>query len=59
MKAMRCPVCQGEIAFIVHPRGKGFVIRCVADTTHMGMTDTNSSPPDWWRGYIRQGGWMS
>ena len=58
LKAIRCPVCGGESIFVVHPRGKGFVIRCDADATHMHMSDANLSPPEWWRGYIRQGGWM-
>ena len=59
LKAIRCPVCGGGVTFHVHPRGKGFVIRCDTDTTHMHMSDTNPSPPDWWGGYIRQGGWIA
>jgi hypothetical protein len=59
LKAIRCPVCGGGTACHVHPRGKGFVIRCVSDTTHMHMSDTNPSPPDWWATYIEQGGWAS
>ena len=59
MLAIRCPVCEGGASFIVHPRGKGFVIRCDEDTTHMHMTDTNFSPPDWWGKYIEHGGWMA
>ncbi len=59
LKAIRCPVCGGGTFFDVHPRGKGFVIRCDADTSHMHMTGTNFSPPDWFKNYIREGGWMS
>ena len=59
LKAIRCPVCGGRTSFDVHPRGKGFVIRCDSDTTHMHMTGTNLSPPDWFKKYIREGGWTS
>lgn len=59
LKEIRCPVCGGGTSFDVHPRGKGFVIRCDSDTTHMHMTGANLSPPDWFKKYIREGGWMS
>ncbi len=59
LNAILCPVCGGGVNFYVHPRGKGFVIRCAVDTTHMHMADTNPSPPDWWGRYIEMEGWMS
>jgi hypothetical protein len=59
LKAFRCPVCGGQASFHVHPRGKGFVIRCVSDTAHMHMSDANLSPPDWWAKYVEHGTWLS
>jgi hypothetical protein len=58
LRSIRCPICGGDTTFLVHPRGKGFVIRCDADTSHMHMTAANLSPPDWWKKYISEG-WMS
>lgn len=59
LKAIRCPVCGGGTTFHVHPRGKGFVIRCVSDTSHMHISDANLSPPDWWAKYVEHGTWLS
>lgn len=59
LKAMRCPVCGGGVSFHVHPRGKMFFIRCESDNGHMAMTDANPSPPEWWKKYRDQGGWLS
>jgi hypothetical protein len=59
MMTIRCPVCSGGTTFYVHPKGKGFVIRCTADTAHMHMCDTNPSPPEWWKKYVEHGVWLS
>ncbi|WP_165250479.1 hypothetical protein [Paludisphaera soli] len=59
LKAIHCPVCGGGSSFHVHPRGKSFVIRCDSDTTHMHLSDTNPSPPDWWSTYIERGVWTA
>ena len=59
LKAIRCPVCGGEVTFHVHPRRRMFFARCVADTTHMAMHGVNPASPDWWEGYVGHGAWLS
>jgi len=59
LKAIRCPVCGGEVSFHVHPRRKMFFIRCVSDNGHMAMSDTNPTSPEWWEKYVEHGAWSS
>lgn len=56
LKAIHCPVCGGGVTFSVNKKRQSFFIRCKLDSTHMGMTDTNLSAPDWWGKYV-SGGW--
>ncbi|QDU21845.1 hypothetical protein [Urbifossiella limnaea] len=59
LKAMRCPVCEGNVVFYVHPKRRSCFIRCQQDNGHMAMHEENPLPPDWWEKYVTQGGWMS
>lgn len=55
---MRCPVCGGSLELCVHPRGRVFFVRCVADTTHVAFHAVNPDAPAWWAAH-RSGGWLS
>jgi hypothetical protein len=59
LKAIRCPVCGGEVTFHVHPRRRMFFIRCVSSNGHMAMSGTNPASPDWWEKYVEHDAWMS
>ena len=58
-KAMRCPVCGGEVLFYVQPKRRSCFIRCKLSNGHMAMHEENLSSPDWWEKYAKEGGWLS
>jgi hypothetical protein len=58
-KALRCPVCCGDVLFYVHPKRNSCFIRCKTDSGHMAMHEENASSPDWWEKYVMHGAWLS
>jgi hypothetical protein len=55
---IRCPKCGSEVLFVVHPNGKTFFVRCMADNAHLSMHDQNPTPPQWWNRFMQKAGWM-
>jgi len=54
---LHCPVCGGGLAFVVHPNGRRYFVRCEASSTHLSMHGENLNSPVWWRSHVRTGGW--
>lgn len=54
---LRCPVCGGGLAFVVHPNGRRYFVRCEASNAHLSMHGETPTPPAWWASHVRSGGW--
>jgi hypothetical protein len=59
LNAMRCPVCNGPVTFVVHPKRRSFFIRCNASNFHLAITGESASSPEWWGKYVMPNVWLS